>query len=971
MKQFKKVISGVVCASIMLANMPFAYANDAATQDVQWNYNVIEPGTETMYAEFPLVLDKVLDKDMTMHLSMDYVKTVDENHSVTVTVTDAATNSVAAEKELSADDVGILMENVPNDKTYYVDIDETINGVTTEYTGYITTEFKQADFPVNITLGDNEISNNNGETFDNIKIKKVGDNPVCNHSDNEECTQQCSMSYYVDVVEPDALDTLYASLDEDAYYEMQMDASMDGSTQFCRGYISTYADGEQLGIFTRGFTFSQTMPVMILSDGIVPYAYTPDVDTSNLYKYEEYTNVYMNNFSSSQEYSFKFIPPVTGSYIIETIGNADTTIYMYTDDNGTPVYRYRYETGGTGDNARATWSWLINDEYRQVFYFVVTCENSTAAPAAFRIIPEPLAEDDDYTNYYEDLKTAAAAGNYSDNTISATIDYNGDVDMFVYDCDAGEGHVEILADEVSYGDYSDMTQVVLYTVVSGTPFDTVWLENTYIGDGSHLTTFSNDLYYVDVRKDKLKLPTYSNDNDEYYANDEYDYTLKVYPPKVKDSYEYSAGNSSYPNNSPVYASPIELTTQINDTLTLHKGDSDYFTFTTENDGGDLTVTVDRVVCTYGVDEEVTVYKQYEIELISDADVEIVDESAPSWTEEITTTSTTANGKATLTYSSLEPNQKYYIVVRRPNSSTYDSMHTYNLSVNVETPTTYSAVLSDNVQLTHTVGESITSLEAFKSAIMESLTCYINDTAVSDTEAIDDVVLYQGGNELTAAMVSVMAANDYAIDVKYNGVAVTGGTVTLTVSEAAAQNRVEVDISAQECGVAEYDCFHCAKILANYRLASEGSPATTLTEEDAAIYFNYDPEFPERVSLYKTLQATGYFYNNGQSASTSGFSRITNSAQLTEENLYSRIANNKIVIMQLSNASAASDVNQMRYLIVCGVDLGTHQLKIYDCNKDTNKIAWYDTSLFTEGGYVADNSNIKFNGSIVETATTAG
>ena len=281
----------------------------------------------------------------------------------------------------------------------------------------------------------------------------------------------------------------------------------------------------------------------------------------------------------------------------------------------------------------------------------------------------------------------------------------------------------------------------------------------------------------------------------------------------------------------------------------------------------------------------------------------------------------------------------------------------------------TATLDGNVSLTHTIGNDISSLSDMLNAVMTQMTCTLYGETVADSTAISDVELYYDNNVLTTDIVNSLTAGSYTIVPKYKGVAATGGTVTLTVSEATSQNRVEVSFSTQECGVEEYDCFHCAKILANFRLSSEGSATTTLTEEDAAVYFNYDPEFPERVSLYKTLQATGYFYTNGQSASTAGFSRITNSAQLTEDDLYTRVASNKIVIMQLSNSSAPTDVTQMRYLIVCGVDTSTHQLKIYDCNKPSQKTAWYDTSLFTEGGYVEDNLNIKFNGSIVESVST--
>ena len=82
-------------------------------------------------------------------------------------------------------------------------------------------------------------------------MKKVGVNAACNHDEDEECTDDCLTASVISYISPEELNTFYSELDTDSYYELQVETSLDGCSNRCRGFISTYPGGENLGIFTQ------------------------------------------------------------------------------------------------------------------------------------------------------------------------------------------------------------------------------------------------------------------------------------------------------------------------------------------------------------------------------------------------------------------------------------------------------------------------------------------------------------------------------------------------------------------------------------------------------------------------------------------------------------------------------------------------------------------------------------------------
>ncbi len=952
MKKFNRFLSLVVGTSMVLGSQSFAFANDNTSGDV-WNRAFVEQGTEGLYEDFPVQINKNMRQDMAMDMSLRYLKSIDNNDSVEITISDASSNDVYLEEVLTSDDTKVSFQNVPNDMLYKVTVDEEIDGVSNEYTKYIKTQFTETDFPVNLKLGDVEYYNDYGDTHTNVLIKKVGDNPECLHDEDEECTEECSLSSVISEIASDELDSFYTSLDANAYYELQTEKVEDGRREFYQGFISTYPSGEYQGIFTRGYNIYDSIDEAYSHP--ISLASASSIDFSSAMEYNFYQNIYDNALAGTDEHIIKFIPPETGSYTIETIGNADTQLEIYSETDGVISSTPReVTTGGTGENASFTFSILVDEDHHPVRYIVLTLESGSAAPCAFRIIPNTLGANDDITNFRDEVQEDLIAGEQSEaiNT-NYEIDYNGDVDIFGYNVNTGYGYVDFPNADNNH----DLNLRIYYVTSEQSLYDICWVKDTVIsGDAASKIEFSEGRHYFEVSQIDTNLPEFSEDNPDYYDYEKIGYSFSFYDPKHKDPYEVPA----HPVYGDTIVNPIEITSfpYIKNDLTLHKGDDDYFIFETGSDGGDITITVERAgnIPTY-------------IPHLYDAQEVVIETyDPPMWSnyEDMADYTATSSMKNTLTYSGLEPNHEYYIEIARTNSTSYSSMHPYGLTVELTVPEVPTAVLSGNVDLTHTVGEDITSTDAMLTQVMSSLTCYINGTEVSDTTAEADVELYYNGSALTPSVVNALTAGTYTITAKYQDVAATGGTITLTVSEATSNIAVR-DIVADVEYITNYDWLHCAKKLADYRLVREGSSPSTLTEDDVAILLGFDPDAPARGTLYKTFNATCLFYTNGQQSSgVSGFTRVTNANTVSENELFNIISNDSIVIMQLADSTATSDVTKMRYLIICGVNKDTHQLKVYDCLETSdNLVRWIDTSVIFNGGYDAANANVKFLGSIIE------
>ena len=178
---FKKFISLAMAACILGSTVAFAQTESNTESSDSWNTDMIDETTINLYEDFPMQIDKNIGQDMRLDLHFSYLKILSDEDNVQFTLTDLSTDDIVVSEMITAEDTSVVMTDVPNNKQYSLVINENIGGTVSEYIGYITTKHVAANFPVDMTLGNYCISNNSGETFNNVKIKKVGDNRwLCN-----------------------------------------------------------------------------------------------------------------------------------------------------------------------------------------------------------------------------------------------------------------------------------------------------------------------------------------------------------------------------------------------------------------------------------------------------------------------------------------------------------------------------------------------------------------------------------------------------------------------------------------------------------------------------------------------------------------------------------------------------------------------------------------------------------------------
>lgn len=968
--RLNKILS-IVMASVMSFSCVIptfaeeSVQNSAATV---WNSQLIDESAIPTYESFPVRIIKTITQEMKMDLSFQYLKNIGIDDVVEVAIINQADNSTMLSKSLATDSIDFALVDVPNDQYYQITVSETIDGEHNSYIGYIHTEHTATDFPVSMSLGNNVISAEIDAEWENVLIKKVGERPVCNHGDDEECTDACSLSSCIDVLDQADMDSFYNTLDSNCYYEIQVTASAENVSELYRGYISTYPGGEYQGVFTRGYSFS-TEPISSYGISMASAEFDPNFTTP--IEYELYRNINISQAGSATVATIKFIPPQTGYYTIETIGNANLMFEVYSEDNG--IMREGYDLvrdGGTGENPSYSFGVLVNNDpdegtlYRPVKYIVVGLEYGEAqAPYSFRIIRDIDGESDDVTNYLDEVKAQCDLGTYAQPTNEKRMNYYGDVDAYGYKSTAtGNGYFRITSQGAA-------TDADVFTITQdGDGNEMLWnagtKTSTSSNDANATWTFEKGRYYVEVHQNTNTLPEYDINSNEYYQDPVYRYTLDFYHPAQKDAVDL-ATHATYGNSTPVYVTDITIPYS-NNTMTLGKGDSDYFRFTTGETGGDLSVKISGVTKS---DQSVIMYIP---ELYDYDDVEIVATEPPEWYSLYTIadyTTITENGKQVneLTYSGLLPNHDYLICVDRPNSSTYDVFHPYTIEVSITEPQIPSAVFSGNVALSHTVGDTITNLSAIYAEVMQSLTCYINDTAIADSEALADVKLYHNGTELSVSMVNVMGAGSYTLIAKYRDVEATGGTITLTVSEnVVSQDDVKTVTIANKISADEefLDWAATVKMLVDTRLLREGLSATGGDAYDISDTYG---EWEVRADMSTAIAAANAMYNAAKNT-TDAPSTVFRTGSVNASNImttvYNQLNAGKPVVALLTDTANVSDMSLARYVIIVGVNRTQGIYQIIDPFENYTTVVDVSSDVFLNGGYLG-RSTLKFSGRISE------
>ncbi len=966
-KLFRKSISVILGAALTVTSSVCAFAQDIETMDVSsdnWDSTYVDSTSSKLYEDFPMMINKTIGKDMAMSIEMRYLKNLSEDDNAEVAITDLSDGSVIERYQLTESEKFVIWDDVKNGGQFAVTLTENISGTENEYNGFIKTMYINEDFPVDITLGDRVYNNSKDVEYAYVAMKKVGDEPVCNHAEDEECGENCGTASTLTFLNEDELNTFYSALDSDCYYELQFDGIENGYTTHYQGFISTYPGGEDLGVFMPGYTFETSVPDdFAMQEAGIDLANEYEINrasetisssgfdfVNNVHQYVKYENILMGNLDTDSNYVVEWVVPEEGKYTIETVGNLDTKMYEFTVNSSGNINStgYVFRSGGTNGNVSRNISILAG----QKRYFVINLERGNGGLCAFRIVRKDYSTGDGISGYRDEVQANCDNGIFSEaKNPNCKIQYNGDVNIFGYNVTKGTG-------TLGFRNITTPISLVAYTVSSRVDgIDRMWKEfsiTMYETDNENENfrerDFSAGRYYIDICQ--LDIPAVGSENYFDSVGSNCGYEFNFYDPALKDDLDIAA-DATY-GDSPV--SPVQITVPYtNNTRTIHKGDSDWFTFTTNNQGGDLTAVVKKT----------RNHIQYTISLYED--VEIDTTTPPSWyVPDNIGTVTEGNDCMILTYSNLLANHTYYIEVDKPDSLTYSSARPYEISVEIATAQP-SAVLSGNVALTHTAGNTVSDLGAMKNAVMEKLTCKIGDAVVDSSTAAADVELYLNNEVLTAATVNSLSAGQYTIVPKYSGVAATGGTVTLTVSEPdTPSDIIEIDLPVSTVDEIELDWLHCARAMANYKLSKEGKAQAALADDEVLTALALDPLEHVRVKYTYTAAATSLFYTNGESQSSTALGKGTNKNLFTETSLYNKLANNGIAIINLADSTDKTNVDSMHYIIICGINRTTRQIKVYDCwQGDEALLTWVDYDSVFNGGFDEGNANIKFYAGIYE------
>ena len=146
------------------------------------------------------------------------------------------------------------------------------------------------------------------------------------------------------------------------------------------------------------------------------------------------------------------------------------------------------------------------------------------------------------------------------------------------------------------------------------------------------------------------------------------------------------------------------------------------------------------------------------------------------------------------------------------------------------------------------------------------------------------------------------------------------------------------------------------MVANSRLTREGSPTSTLAPQ-VAIKNAFDKtEYLTRVgTIEETAQLASYFY----SGNVDGLNFIDSAVSMVgiENTMLSTLKRGEAIIARLENSNATT----VKYIVIYGVNTGTHQYKVMDPEGSFND--WIDAETLYSG--YRGNSGLIFNGQVIE------
>lgn len=748
-------------------------ANETAAEPDHWNRSLVAEGTESIYEDFPMQIDKQIDNDANLTLLFYYMKNIGVNDAVSLTIKNLQTGEVIINKPLSSGNTAVKFSNVPNNKTFSITLLETLDNQTTQYDAAIETSYVPALFPSGITIGNITTPDVGAGNASSIMVRRTGIPPA-------GATEEELATYQVNVIEQNQFGSFYQNLLPNQIYTVQVPNENAGSYDNNIGFISTYPGGDALGIYTPAYSFYlvavNTLPNTLNSNmyySAISDAQIATLSDWNLDEAENYVGFgnEMVTLSTSNPYVIvKWTAPQIDpffdkvNFTVETAGNVDTVITML-DGNGNATDVFN--DGGIGGNVVAHIGTESTFSGGQVRYFVLRRHSGSYGTFLFRIrrTNTGVTVDDDDTNFYDEAQAQIEAGTPSptDVLLERSIDYEGDYDWFVIDgfpykkyrVDVPDSEIDIQITRYS----SDLTP-------NAAGYDTLWKEFDFVR--GEVTTDAHPDTLIDYAAAYSEDRTYFRVSAYNYGTKEknsfYTYDMELMTPYRKDEYDLAAEDG---NDTTGTATELDFTntTFLGIDATIHLDDYDYYQFTTGADGGSFTAKLQQMGAEYFYDVNI-VESNYNYVAVGSLN--------------------TATGLKVATATNLQPYTTYYVEVcsQNPNSE-YDAINPYYLALTNQTGTIYSATLSENITVSYETG-SLTR-NALLDQIMPKLTCKKANTVVPGETARPDIKLeyYKSGmmkTELTDANASTLEPGSYQIFVTYKDASASGAVISLTISE---------------------------------------------------------------------------------------------------------------------------------------------------------------------------------------------
>ncbi len=939
MKKIKKIMSAVLSAAILMSTyVPFAKAEDeivysyinddgvtvsVTESDIaegHWNIDYMSRMPIEQFEAFPLLMESDVSYNAELSLSMTYLKVLGENDSATLTIKEYNTDNVYFFENFDSGEIVLNYNNLTINKIYDIILSETIDGETTQYSKAIRTYYKEAIMPENVSLYANAEHDLLGITAGKLRLRDV---TLANSGATETVTH----------ILPTELPAFYSAIADDHLYSLQASTGED----IYKGFVSKNTDYACPYIFLPTYSvYDGDAPQPVDNISVLSGAIT-ESEYENMIEISHYTDTYRRMEAGTRRL-FKFRTMEDGAHYIRTYGSFPVYGYYCVIDSSLEL-----PDGIEGlNNSELDWS-VMGDSYDPssinknietmegcyVYFLLITEETHGYVTIDVGYAETNTGDTVPNSKYQASMGTATVYG----TEISSELNYIGDTDIYKIANDV-DGKYSFITSNMS--SRTAMQQRIYYCEPE---IDEYFFEY----ETDEQTIYSNGTLYVDVE---------SIDGAIYYVELTCDsiyytpaYTFRAMSPTTRDDYEIYGDNQFNGNKNVAY--PLsEMTSPVTD-LTLSKTDSDCFKFTMGT-AGSVVISIDTALLCTELPYTLTL-EDYEGNSV--------------WTA-------TESGTKYIINANLLAGETYYIIIEKPNSESYCPGHTYTLEWVITPAPVYSAEMTQNVEVSENVGEA--TLSGLMQTIASNTTFKLDNNVVPTATAINDLVIYYNNAELTETALSALTAGTYTLTAKYNGVDLTGGTITLTLVASQSSNEpIELTFTEEYAPVEEWDWVACAKIIANYRRVREESTPTnldvldglvflytskdsTLTEDDC--YENF-----ERVSLADVAKTARYFYTDG--TSSSGISFFYNSVANIEQYINSMLTQDKLCVMYLqSSLDSGTDMTNGRYVVVCGEDTEEEQYKIYD--PYTGYYSWVDYSDFTTGG-VLGRTDLTYSGLVVD------